>query len=324
MTDSDQPVFPWGHSRRFNDYPTYIKQKFGARIQKISINLGFSCPNRDGTKGTGGCIYCDNKTFRPGYCEPDKSVELQIEHGIGFFSAKYPDMQFLAYFQSYTNTYAPVDELRSFYNQALINPKIKGLIIGTRPDCISEPILDLLSDISTTHPVSVEFGIESTNNATLNEINRCHTWEDSVNAIEQCNARGIETGAHLILGLPGEDTSMMLEHACRISQLPVKTLKLHQLQVIKNTPLAFRYAKDPGYVHLFTMEEYLNLVIRFLEVLNPEIVVERFVSLSPVKKLIAPQWNKIKNFEIVAILEKELEKQNTWQGKFYKEHMAER
>ncbi|MGE4287300.1 MAG: TIGR01212 family radical SAM protein [Salinivirgaceae bacterium] len=314
-----EKTFPWGHSRRYNDYPTYIKQKFGGRVQKISINVGFSCPNRDGTKGTGGCIYCDNTTFKPGYCGPEKTVSAQVQRGVEFFEDKYPDMRFMAYFQSYTNTYAPVDDLRQLYLEALEHPKVAGLIIGTRPDCVSTEIVQMLAEINRTVPVSVEFGLESTRNETLQRINRCHTWEESLAAIDLCHQQGIETGGHLILGLPGETEEIMLEHARVISRLPLKTLKLHQLQIIKNTPLARQYHANPDMVSLFTFETYIDLLIRFLEVLNPELILERFVSSSPVEKLIAPKWNKIKNFEVVAQVEKEMKKRATWQGRLFQQ-----
>jgi radical SAM protein (TIGR01212 family) len=228
-------IYQWGHSRRFNDYSAYIKKTFGGRVQKISVNVGFSCPNRDGSKGTGGCIYCDNVTFKPGYCESEVSVANQINKGVQFFETKYPDMLFMAYFQSYTNTYAPVEELRKLYLEALAHSKVVGLLIGTRPDCINEEILAMLKLIANQKPVAIEFGIESTLDATLKEINRCHTWADSVKAIAMCNEYGIEVGAHLILGLPGESRTQMLQHAQKISALPIKTLKLHQLQIIKHT-----------------------------------------------------------------------------------------
>ncbi len=311
-------LFAWGHSKRYNDYPTYIKSVFGGRVQKISVNVGFSCPNRDGTKGVGGCIYCNNKTFKPGYCETDIPVKDQIAKGVAFFEKKYPDMRYMAYFQSYTNTYAPVNKLRKLYLEAIAHPKVIGLVIGTRPDCINADILNMLKNIAADIPVTIEFGLESTNDKTLNEINRCHTWSDSINAIEQCNLYGIDVGAHLILGLPNETRKQMLEHAHIISELPIKTLKLHQLQVIKNTQLAKRYNQNPDYVNLFSFQEYLDFVIGFIEVLNPKIIIERFVSTSPINELIAPHWNSMKNFEIVAKIEKELARQNTYQGRLYK------
>jgi radical SAM protein (TIGR01212 family) len=313
----NKTVFNWGHNRRFNDYSSYIKKKYGKRVQKISVNIGVSCPNRDGFKGVGGCIYCDNKTFKPGYCEPEIPVKQQIEKGVGFFEKKYPDMSYMAYFQSYTNTYAPLDYLRKVYTEAISQPKIIGLIIGTRPDCINDEILTMLKELSEKVDVMLEFGIESTIDKTLMEINRCHTWQDSKNAINLCNKYGFDVGIHLILGLPGETENQILEHAKKISELPIKTLKLHQLQVIKDTLLAKKYKDNPNYVKLYNYEEYIKLSIKFIELLNPNIVIERFVSVSPIDKLIAPKWNKIKNFEIVAMIDKELDQQNTFQGRCY-------
>jgi len=310
-------IYAWGHSRRFNDYAAHIKNAFGGRVQKISVNVGFSCPNRDGSKGTGGCIYCDNITFKPGYCESGVTVKDQILEGVQFFEKKYPDMRYLAYFQSYTNTYSPIDELKRLYLQAISHPKVIGLIIGTRPDCINKDILLMLKQIARDIPVTIEFGIESTLDNTLHEINRCHTWADTINAINLCNEYGIEVGAHLILGLPSESKSQMLEHAQKISALPIKTLKLHQLQIIMNTELARRYQLNPNYVQLFGLDEYIDFVIQFIEMLNPAIIIERFVSVSPTDKLIAPKWNRMKNFEIVAKIEKELERCNTFQGRLY-------
>lgn len=310
-------VFAWGSNRRFNDYSSYIKNKFGGRVQKISVNVGFSCPNRDGTKGIGGCIYCDNNTFKPGYCEPVIPIKEQIDKGIGFFAKKYTDMRFMAYFQSYTNTYAPVEKLRKMYLEALQHPKVIALVIGTRPDCVNEDILKMLAELNTQWPVTIEFGLESTKNETLKTINRCHTWDESVQAINLCYRYGIDTGGHLILGLPGETEEDILNHAKKVSEWPLSTIKLHQLQVTKNTRLAMEYYANPGFVHLFSFEEYLDLVIRFIELLNPNLVIERFVSTSPLDKLIAPRWNRMKNFEIVALIEKALEKRDTYQGRLF-------
>lgn len=309
--------YPWRHGRPFNDYPTYIKSTFGKRVQKISVNVGFSCPNRDGTKGVGGCVYCDNNTFRPGYCEPQKEIREQLEKGVGFFEPKYPEMDFMAYFQSYTNTYGPVSELKEMYEEALKHRKIKGLVIGTRPDCINEEILDMLIEVTQGKYLTIEFGLESTLDKTLLAINRCHSWQESVDAIELCHKKGIKVGGHLILGLPGESNGEILNHARVISELPIHTLKLHQLQITTNTQLAHQYKNNPEDIKLFSFEDYLELLIQFLELLNPKIIVERFVSTSPLDKLIAPKWNRMKNFEIVDQVEKALKQRNTWQGKKY-------
>ena len=311
---SDQQIFAWGTSRRFNDYSSFIKNKFGGRVQKISVNVGLSCPNRDGTKGTGGCIYCDNTAFTPAYCNAADNITEQLRKGREFFSRKYPDMRYIAYFQSYTNTYAPVETLEALYREA-VSDGIAGLIIGTRPDCINNELLDMLARINQIVPVAVELGMESTADRTLELINRHHTWADSVKAAEMCASHGLQTGAHLILGLPGETEADFLEHAKRISALPLKTLKLHQLQIISGTPLAAICQKNPDFVRTFTLNDYIATVVRFLEHLSPDIVVERFVSVSPAEKVIAPRWNRMKNFEIVALIDKELERQETWQGR---------
>lgn len=312
----EEHTFAWGTNRRFNDYSTYIRNKFGGRVQKISVNVGFSCPNRDGTKGTGGCIYCDNSTFTPSYCNAADSIAVQLQKGREFFSHKYPDMRYIAYFQSYTNTYAPVKTLEPLYRDAVGNG-IAGLIIGTRPDCINGELLNMLARINQIVPVAVELGIESTADRTLELINRHHTWQDTVAAAQLCADHGIETGGHLILGLPGESEDDLLEHARRVSTLPIKTLKLHQLQIIESTPLAEIWRQNPDFVSLFSLDEYLKTVVRFLEHLSPDIVVERFVSVSPADKLIAPRWNRMKNFEVVALIDKELERQSTWQGRLH-------
>ena len=313
---ADQHIFAWGTSRRFNDYSSFVRNKFGGRVQKISVNVGLSCPNRDGTKGTGGCIYCDNSSFTPAYCNATDSIAVQLQKGREFFSHKYPDMRYIAYFQSYTNTYAPVETLEPLYREAVSNG-IAGLIIGTRPDCISPELLEMLARINQIVPVSIELGIESTNNQTLERINRHHTFEDTVNAAQLCAQYGLETGGHLILGLPGETEADFLDHARRVSALPLKTLKLHQLQIIDGTPLAAVYRQNPDSISTFTLNGYIATVVSFLEHLSPDIVVERFVSVSPTEKLIAPKWNRMKNFEVVALIDKELEQRNTWQGRLH-------
>ena len=314
-----QHIFAWGTSRRFNDYSSFIKNKFGGRVQKISVNVGLSCPNRDGTKGTGGCIYCDNTAFTPAYCNAADNITEQLRKGREFFSRKYHDMRYIAYFQSYTNTYAPIETLEALYREAVGNG-IAGLIIGTRPDCINTELLDMLARINQIVPVAVELGMESTSDRTLELINRHHTWADSVKAAEMCATHGLQTGAHLILGLPGETAADYLEHARRVSALPLKTLKLHQLQIISGTPLAAICQKNSDFVSPFTLKDYISTVVSFLEHLSPDIVVERFVSVSPAEKVIAPRWNRMKNFEVVALIDKELEQRGTWQGRFFEGH----
>lgn len=317
MIKTENKIYPWGTHRPYNDYSSYFKHKFEQRVQKISIDAGFTCPNRDGTKAWGGCTYCNNDTFNPFYCEPSKSITQQLNEGISFFEAKYKTQKYLAYFQAYSNTYGSLDLLKKLYEEALSHPKVIGLIIGTRPDCVNDNLLEYLSELSKKYFVVIEYGIESTLDRTLELINRQHTHEESVNAILKTAHYGIETGVHMILGLPQESKEEIIHHAKIISQLPITSLKLHQLQIVKGTVLAKQYKKNPESIRLFQADEYIELVIKFLENLNPQIIVERFISESPPELLIAPHWNGLKNFEIVSKIEKQMRKLNTFQGKNY-------
>ncbi|MBE9469084.1 MAG: TIGR01212 family radical SAM protein [Bacteroidetes bacterium] len=317
MNNTEQNTYPWNHDKRYNDYTNFSKKHFSQRVQKISINAGFTCPNRDGSKGTGGCTYCNNNTFSPFYCKPSKSITQQLDEGINFFAKKYKAQKYLAYFQSYTNTYAPIEKLKKLYTEALSHPDVIGLVIATRPDCVNEKILDYLQQLSQNNYIVIEYGIESTNNDTLKLVNRCHTFEDTVLAINMAAERNLHIGAHLILGLPNENHESIVNHAKILSKLPIETLKLHQLQIIKNTAIAKQFEESPEIFLKFTPQDYINLIIIFLENLNPKIIIERFISESPLDMLISPHWNGMKNFEIINKIEKQLEKRNTWQGKLY-------
>lgn len=310
--------FPWGSTKRYNDFSGYFRKKFNGRVQKISIDAGFTCPNRDGSKSTGGCSYCNNQTFSPAYCNLEKSVSVQLVEGINFFSAKYKSMKYLAYFQSYSNTYAPLDVLKSLYEEALGHPEVIGLVIATRPDCLNIEILDYLELLAKEYYVMLEFGIESHLDSSLDRMNRGHHFEESVWAINETAGRNIHNCAHLILGLPGETVTDWLNQARIISKLPVENLKLHQLQIHKGTRMYRDYREKPDDFKLFTVEEYLDLTVRYLELLNPEIIVERFVSEAPDDLLVAPRWG-LKNFEFTAKLEKLLEERDTWQGRLFSE-----
>jgi hypothetical protein len=311
MTDQ---IFPWGHHKRYNDFSTHFRTLFSERVQKISIDAGFTCPNRDGTKALSGCSYCNNQTFKPDYCRFDKNITEQVSEGIGFFSKKYQSMKFLAYFQAYSNTYADLTVLKERYEEALAHPKIIGLVLGTRPDCVDDEILDYLADLSKDYYVMVEYGVESVNDDTLERINRGHTFEQACWAIRETASRGVHTCAHLILGLPGESREQLLTQATIISQLPVENIKLHQLQIHKGTRMAVEFKEHPEDFQLLTADEYIDLVIEYLELLSPEIIVERFISQAPKELLIAPKWG-LKNFEFVAKVEKRLKERNTWQGR---------
>ena len=300
--------------KRYLNYNQVLKSEFSERIQKISINAGFTCPNRDGSKGTGGCTYCNNQTFSPEYCQSSKSVGQQIEEGIAFFHHKYQSQLYLAYFQSYTNTYDSTDKLKAIYEEALSYPNVVGIVVGTRPDCVNDELLDYFAGLSTQYYVMIEYGIESTNDETLAFINRGHDYACAENAIRETAKKGIRTGAHIILGLPNETSKTILSHADRLSELPLNCLKIHQLQLVRGTKMAHQYMEHPEWFHLYSAEEYIDLAIDFMERLNPEIAIERFVSQSPKELLIAPTWG-LKNFEFTDKIEKRLKERDSWQGK---------
>ena len=286
---------------QYNDFGTWLRKRFpDFRVQKISIDAGFTCPNRDGRISTGGCTFCDNRTFNPSYCDRRKSIREQLSEGKMFFNRKYSDMKYLAYFQAFTNTYGSLDSLRRMYEEALAEEDVVGLVIGTRPDCISAPLLDYLEELSRQTFLIVEYGIESANDATLRRINRGHTFECSRKAVEMTAERGILTGGHIILGLPGEDREESLRQAPIISSLPLNILKIHQMQIIKGTPLAEEYLQHP--FPLYTVEEYLHLIADYISLLRKDLVLERFVSQSPPELLIAPRWG-LKNYQFVHLLE---------------------
>ncbi|KPK86839.1 MAG: radical SAM protein [Bacteroides sp. SM23_62_1] len=310
--------FAWGHARRFNSYPEYFQQLFGGRVQKLSIDAGFTCPNRDGSKGRGGCTFCNNNAFNPSYCQPEKSITQQLEEGIEFHSKRYRGInKFMAYFQAYTNTYNHLDRLKTLYSEALEYPGVVGLAIGTRPDCIWEELLDWLGELSEKYYVIVEYGIESCYNKTLMRINRGHTFEDSLKAIDMTAKKGIRQGIHLIIGLPGENESDILSGMKMISRLPVQNIKFHQLQIIRNTNLANEYEKKPDSVKLYSLKEYLDLMIRIIELLNPAFIVERIAGDAHPDYLIKPRWG-LRYDEILKKFEDLLENRDTWQGKRFK------
>ena len=304
-------------TKRYYEFGDFLRDLFKFKVQKISINAGFTCPNRDGSKGWGGCTYCNNQTFSPEYCHTEKSVTEQLEEGVRFFSRKYPDMRYLAYFQAYTNTYDRLDSLILKYEEALAYPGVEGLIVGTRPDCMPISLLDYLEELGKHIFVLVEYGIESTDDETLRRINRGHTFAVSAEAVRKTAERGILVGGHIILGLPGEEREMLIRQAGVLSQLPLTTLKLHQLQLIKGTRMASEYVKEPEAFHLYTADEYVDLVIDYIEHLRPDIVLERFVSQSPKELLIAPDWG-LKNYEFTDKVKKRMREKDAWQGKYYK------
>ncbi len=299
----------------YNDFGSWMKKHFPFKVQKISIDAGFSCPNRDGTIARGGCTYCDNRTFNPSYCHKRDSVAEQLEAGKRFFSTKYPEMKYLAYFQAYTNTYSPTSKLRAMYEEALAVKDVVGLVIGTRPDCVSNELLDYLQELNKETFILVEYGIESANNKTLEYINRGHTFECSIDALERTHSRGIATGGHIILGLPGEDKNESIRQAKLISALPMDILKIHQMQIIKGTLLARQYNETP--FHLYSVDEYIELIAEYIQHLRQDLVLERFVSQSPAEFLIGPKWG-LKNYEFTNKLVNYLKQNGIYQGMLVK------
>ena len=304
--------------QRFNSYVGYFKRHFGERIQKVTIDAGFTCPNRDGTKARGGCTYCDNKAFSPSYCDPQKSITLQIEEGIRFHALRYRRARrFLAYFQSYSNTYAPLEKLKAVYEEALRHPQIEGIVVGTRPDCVDDAKLDYFATLSKNRFVQIEYGIESCYDRTLIRINRGHTFADARWALEATAARGIRTGGHFIFGLPGETWEDMLSAAGIISTLPLTSVKFHQLQIIKGTAMEREYAAHPECFVEFSLADYIDFFVDFLERLSPAILIERFVNEAPPQFVDALPWGKLRNVELLRLLDRRLEERSTWQGRFH-------
>jgi len=308
-------MYHWGHDRRFNAYSNYFKKLFGERVQKLSIDAGFSCPNRDGSRTRGGCTYCNNDAFNPSYCNPSKTVEQQIREGMEFHAWRYKKpARFLAYFQPYSNTYAPLDDLKKIYDQALKFPEIAGLVIGTRPDCIDDEKLEYFSKLAETHYVIIEYGIESCYDKTLEIINRGHTFEESKEAIIKTAAAGLKTGAHLIFGLPGESREEMMAQADILSTLPLSNIKFHQLQIIKGTVMEKQFKQDPSQFSFFELDEYIAFIVDFIEQLNPDFIIERFAGEVPPRFQAGPGWGSVRNEKIVEMVEAELERRNVFQG----------
>lgn len=291
----------------YREYSDYLAERFDRKMQKLTVNAGFTCPNRDGTKGWGGCTYCNNQAFNPTFAERGDSITEQLTKAKAFFARKYPDMHYLAYFQAYTNTHSSsISRLMDMYHEALAVENVDGLIIGTRPDCVSDELLEKLAELNTfPGRVVIEYGAESSFDETLERINRCHTWAETVEATQKTVAKGIDVGLHFILGLPGETEEMMLETVRRLSALPVSTVKFHQLQVIRGTRLAKDIQQGLYDVKTFTVNEYIALCCKIVRCINPQIAIERFTSQSPDELLISPRWG-LKNYEFVHRLNKKL------------------
>ena len=315
---AQRTIYPWGDTRRFNSYAGYFRRLFGGRVQKLSVDAGFTCPNRDGTVGRGGCTFCDNGAFTPSYCGGGKSVARQIAEGIDFHRNRYRTAQrYLVYFQSYSNTYAPPGRLRALYGEALAHPDVAGIVVGTRPDCMDGATLDLLCDIARDRYVAVEYGIESTSDRTLRAVNRGHDFDCARRAVERTAARGLPVGAHFILGFPGETDEQLVGQTERINALPLTTVKFHQLQVFRGTPMAAEYDAAPERFRFWEPEEYIDLFVEILRRLRPGVVVERFASEAPPRYHYGRNWGLVRNEQLWAMLEKRLEERNAYQGEIF-------
>ncbi|MBO5418813.1 MAG: TIGR01212 family radical SAM protein [Bacteroidales bacterium] len=325
--------FPDG--KRYNSFVGYFKRKYGERLQKIVLDAGFTCPNRDGKVGRGGCTYCDNAAFHPSYSTSGKSLHQQLDEGIEFHKVRYRTTEhYLAYFQSFSNTYAPLDRLKALYEEALGHPQVVGIVIGTRPDCVDEQKLDYLADLASgkvldgwTRSLSgepdrkapvviVEYGIESCYDVTLARINRGHDFETARRAVQMTAERGLDVGVHFILGLPGETRQMMLDSCSIINDLPVRSVKFHQLQIVKGTRMEKEYADCPADFVRFTLDEYLDFFVEMLERLRPDLFIERFVGEVPPRFVNDTPWGLIRNVELLRLLEQRLADRDTWQGRF--------
>ena len=306
--------FPEG--KRYNSFVGYFKRKYGERLQKIVLDAGFTCPNRDGTVGRGGCTYCDNAAFHPSYSTSGKSLHQQMDEGIDFHKVRYRTTEhYLAYFQAFSNTYAPLERLKSLYEEALSHPKVVGIVVGTRPDCVDERKLDYLAGLAQEHIVIVEYGIESCYDDTLKRINRGHDFETARRAVEMTSARGMDVGAHFILGLPGETRQMMLDSCRMINDLPVRSVKFHQLQIVKGTRMEKEYAERPEDFERFALDEYIDFFVDMLERLRPSLSIERFVGEVPPRFVNETPWGLIRNVERLRLLDLRLEERSTWQGR---------
>ncbi len=294
-------------AENYKDFGDYMAEKFpGIKVQKISVNAGFSCPNRDGTIGRGGCIYCDNSSFTPGYCFSNESISSQLNAGKAFFARKYPKMKYLAYFQSFSNTFGrPVEELEQMYREAMNVEDVVGVIIGTRPDTLPQETVGMLGRLNKEMPVIVEIGAETSHDATLELINRGHSWRDVEDAVKRLHEAGISSGLHLIAGLPGETSEMTLETVRKAVALPIDSIKLHHLQILRNTRLAQLWESGKLSVEQFTVEKYIDLCIKIINLVPRNITIERFLASSPPDKVLSPHWG-LKNYEFTNLLKNKL------------------
>ena len=313
---TDDTVAPFGE-RRYRAWNEHVKTRYGGRVQKVSIEAGFTCPNRDGKVATGGCTFCNNDGFTPGYLSRRQTITEQIDAGLDFLQRRYPETdRYIGYFQSYSNTYGEIGHLRACFDEALSHPKLSGLAIGTRPDCLPDDVLDYLAQLAREHIIELEIGVESCNDAVLASVNRGHDFAASADAIERAAARGLDVTAHLLLGLPGESMQSMLDGARKLSALPLHALKLHQLQLVRGTALARAWQRDPASVPLLDEAACIAMLADFIELLSPAILLQRVGSEVPPSMKVAPAWN-VRLSELAPRISAELARRGSWQGSRY-------
>lgn len=303
----------WG-DKRYYSLNYHLREKFGQKVFKISLDAGFSCPNRDGTLAVGGCAFCSPRGSGDFVAAHEKSLPEQFRQGQAMMQKKWSGQKYIAYFQAFTNTYAPVEKLRLIYRTALEQEGVVGLAVATRPDCLPEEVLDLLEEINQQTCLWVELGLQTMHKRSSQRLNIHYDYQDFLKALQALRNRNIETCAHIILGLPGEDRQDMLATARWVACLPMQGIKIHLLHLMKNTPLAKMYAQEP--FTFLSQEEYVSLVVDILELLPPDIIIHRLTGDSPRNLLIGPEWS-LKKWEVLNAIDRELERRNSWQGKNY-------
>lgn len=313
MIKNRAEIFPWGHSKRYNTFSEYQRNKYGERVQKVTVDAGFTCPNRDGSIAKGGCIYCNNESFNPGYNDSAKSILYQIEEGVEFLKRRYNKVRkFIVYFQPYSNTYASLDTLKQYYEEALSHPEVIGLTIGTRPDCVDEEKIRYLEELAKDYDITIEYGLESISDETLKKINRGHDFRSYLDAVTMTKDRGIKICTHLIIGFPWENKAHWLKTADVLSSVSFDFLKIHQLHIVKGTAMEIMHKKKP--FRLLEAREYMDVLVGFLERLNPEIVIQRLFGEAPVRTLVAPNWG-LRNSELLQMFDRILDERDTRQGR---------
>ncbi|GKT07834.1 TIGR01212 family radical SAM protein [Desulforhabdus sp. TSK] len=299
-------------SKPYRDYNSYLRELFGCRVQKITLDAGLTCPNRDGTLGTGGCIYCNERGSGTGAAQQSKSITEQLANAKAYLKRRYKAIKFLGYFQSFTNTYAPLPRLRSLYAEALSDPDVVGLTIGTRPDCVSEEVLDHLQELSQQRLIWLEYGLQSANDDTLSRIHRGHDVAAFESALRRTRERGIPVCAHVILGLPGEDRELMLNTARFVANHDIQSVKIHLLYVVRGTPLESWY--EQGQYQCLSREEYVSMAAEFLTLLPPHVIIQRLTGDPHPEELVAPSW-ALEKSENLRALHAYMEKYGLYQGK---------